>query len=299
MAKTHSNRSMRPRIAAILLLLPCLGLHQGCMSVAFQTSLPPRESAHPGLANGARYTITTVRVKKIREGNTHLTPPWGILATSTRETSARQTLGTAGTEFNQTGRNRGQELIEATWRNAILEAAVRRHPRLFSRDNQAIPLAIEIDAKVENTFAYSMVAEICTLGILGGILPLPVSSSGDITVRANRTGSSATPGVMFEFKRADKMWISLSPLATIPYPAASDVPQAVLTMPADLGESAPEAFTITSESVVEGLVRVLEKNQAVFGTQPPPGAASARPEAPRDNPPPTPQNAPTELPCDV
>ena len=244
---------MPSRFLSAALLLAAGALLQGCESWSFQTTLPPRAEAHPGI-QGLRYSFAEVRVNK--------TWPTG-------------NFGGQPLDIVPVGN-------DAYWRSRLTEVAVRRHPALFTKDAPSVPLRLSIDAKVDDSEGASFTAYLCTLCVLGGVLPVPVYSDADIAVRVS-AADSGTRAAAFDFKRENRKWRSiLTPLALIPYPAHSDFPRStvVLVPPED---ELNAIYDYALESVVEGVVRTLEKDPGAFGKRlsvPRPPDAPALPGTP-------------------
>ena len=250
---------MSPRLLSATLLITAGALLQGCVSSALQTTLPPRAETHPGIS-GLKYSFSEVRVKKTFPKDKFGGEPAEIIPSRAPVHKAQPA-------------NPEVHWDDETWRRHLTDVAVRRHPALFTRDEPSVPLRVTIDATVDNSLGYSITAEVCTLCILAGVLPLPVYADADIAVSLSADSREATAPTSFEFKREDSSWISVfTPLALIPYPARSDFPRVSLMLPqmtdqAAMEKMAAEVYDYTLESVVEGIVRTIEKDPKAFGTR--------------------------------
>ncbi len=106
-------------------------------------------------------------------------------------------------------------------------SAVSRYPQLFSNNSDGFPLHIVVNGRDRRTSWESFLLEVATLGIMGGILPLPFFEKGqfDVTTYAasgdkhRRIGSAS-------FLRKDYFWLTVfSPFGLIPIPGESAKPK--------------------------------------------------------------------------
>lgn len=245
---------MRRLIRALCIVAPAI--LSGCMSVAYQSSLPARSTAHPGLDNGHQFTLGEIRIKKTWPmGGSQLTgifdgEPCEIIPPCPPPSAIYRP---------------DRDWNEEAWRKALLHIAMRRHPRLFTGSAGAIPLSLEIDARLHDSRRTAFTTQICTLFLVGTFIPVSITEHGDITVRI-KSGNPADREHTFVFQRENMFWYSLfSPLALLPYPGRSDAPRWSATV-----WSSPKfvpqkpGVELTCEAIVEGLVRILEKNPTAF-----------------------------------
>lgn len=258
---------------------------QGCVSVAFQSSLPPRSAPHPGFPSRIQYTITEVRVNKYWPVNKFGGEPCGVIPACSRVGNAIGGVSDCipGSVYNPVTNTsqaqRREDRIPShalygdneTWRNAILASAIRRHPALFSQETHAVPLVLEIDARVDNSTGWDVLTEVFTLSLIHSIFPLTHTEDASISVRAKVAGAPSRIATEFAFTRRNKSWETiLTPLALIPHPSRSDAPRVTAVFPQNYAGGAAvsgeSVFGLTSDSIVEGLVCALEKNPNVFGS---------------------------------
>lgn len=246
---------MRKRFLVVLFLLPlCLTTLSGCMSGIHQTTLVPRATPQPGIKGGP-FTIAEVKLVKTWPAGKFGGEPMDIIPLSTPP---------------KQNANASLYWSEDSWRKRMLEVAVQRHPALFSQSETAIPLAIDVNTRADNSLGYSIAAELLTVCALGGVLPLPVTSSADVQVTVRHAESRSAPAAShtMQFRRADKGWITIfTPLGIFPYPGHSDFPRTYMT----IFQSAQEQeiiYKYVLESIVEAVVQVLERDPKAFLKRP-------------------------------
>ncbi len=257
---------MKPSVRCLLSLLVAL-LLPGCMSGVYQTTLPPRAAAHPGMGGNAKYTIAQIRLQ-VRGKSLSSS---GIIALTPKDSQSQPQAPAAK-----------MALTEETWREMLNTAAAGRHPALFTTTYPAVPLAVSIDASTDNSIGASIAAEICTLCVLGGVLPLPFKEEAQITVSVMPLEANGAAAQSFAFTRKNNMWITIfTPFGLIPYPARTDIPRSTMALPLmlDIPAMTKESWRIygfTADCIVEGIIREMEKNPKAFAAarQPLPPVAS-------------------------
>lgn len=212
-----------------LFLCFCGSLLTGCCSTRFTTTIHKTE-------------ISDLKGKAVFKIVKASPPPYHYMS----GTPTGYVMENKGNIVKSQGRN---NISEEAFRYMLFKVAIERYPELFRDSPDAIPIDVCVMGENSSSFVPSITAELLTLTILGGILPLPCSGTSDFNVRTE-LHEMVTPGTRnpVHFLRKDVMWITVwTPLGLIPIPGQSEVEKT-----SEVWQ--PQAFQLGGKLTLNGFV---------------------------------------------
>ncbi|MBE9536570.1 MAG: hypothetical protein IMF07_05260 [Proteobacteria bacterium] len=196
----------------------------------------------------------------------------GCLSTRYASTIKKQDFQTAeGVKFNiktveiSTAQNKYAPPIDGPYREAlrrklIMEEAQKAYPGHFARGGDAIPIDLEIDINLRDSWRKSFTWSLASLYILPFIRTMETDVELNIKVRGQ--GNELLIEKASEFRQESKGWWTLSsPLGLIPIPGKSDIPRVTTMFGMGMSSQSPEAATrrrFLRTSVVNSIVETLK-----------------------------------------
>jgi hypothetical protein len=245
------GRQHRTRAWPFLVFLPLLAIvlaDTGCMSIRYTTNLKP-DPGHAAALKGCTFRVD--RVEFSRSG-----PPDGMTVPF---------VPTNAPDDADAPTPNPMIWNEAKWQAELTRAATARYPGLFAAGREACPLSVSIRAVTRTSMKASIAAEIGTLTVLGGILPLPIREIGQVEVVPTLEiddGLTRIPLSGVQFERRDVGWITcFTPLAAIPVPGHADRRE-FATIPGMEKGFVPKGVGLTVDSCIDAIVLSLSASEA-------------------------------------
>lgn len=144
----------------------------------------------------------------------------------------------------------------------LIQISEERYPNLFSSGGGEIPLEVSVRCMDYRTSWESLLLEIGTAGILGGILPLPIYCKGDLDVDVKVMMSDQPMHKLgrTRFSRKNYTWVTiLTPIGLLPIPGESEKPKCYSFTTSNF------SYELNMENIVDAIVKVLAEKGDLNG----------------------------------